>query len=181
MSIRTTIFAVLAGAALVHAQSYQDIALDAHNIHRSNHSAPLMTWSADAAANAARIAAMCDWTTADANRGNYGQNLQAGSTNVAAAITDSWYDGELPSYPGYGVEPDMSNFDAWGHFSQVVWVGSTSVGCATQDCSATGITGLEGDNIPPYFTICDYSPPGNYEGEFAANVLPPLGQPNVVV
>ncbi|KAF7973096.1 hypothetical protein HWV62_16196 [Athelia sp. TMB] len=146
---------------LVHAQSYSDTVLSAHNIHRSNHSAPALVYDATVAAHAATIAAACDWTNADSNTGGYGQNLQAGSSNVAAAITDSWYDGELSNYPGYGSEPDMTNFDSWGHFSQVVWLGSTAVGCATQDCSATGINGLPSD-IPPYFTVCNYNPPGPY-------------------
>jgi len=52
----------------------------------------------------------------------------------------------------------MSNFEAWGHFSQVVWVASTTIGCATQQCP-NGVSGA-GDNVPPYFTVCNYKDTG---------------------
>ena len=57
------------------------------------------------------------------------------------------------------MEPDVSTLNQWGHFSQIVWKGSSSVGCYTADCSATGL-GNTGGGIPPYFTVCNYSPAG---------------------
>ena len=51
--------------------------------------------------------------------------------------------------------PDMSNFENWGHFSQIVWKSTKSVGCYTQSCPQ----GVAPYDIK-YFTVCNYSPPG---------------------
>ena len=95
--------------------------------------------------------------------GGYGQNIAAGveSGNVSAIITDLFYNGEIGYYGDmYGSEPSMTNFEEWGHFSQIVWKGTKSVGCATQHC--TNGLGNVGSNVAPYFTVCNYGPPGNY-------------------
>lgn len=80
---------------------------------------------------------------------------------AASAITDMWYNGEvnayLPSYYGEAT-PDFSNFENWGHFSQVVWKASLQVGCATQFCAAGTIF----SGFPSWYTVCDYSGPGEF-------------------
>ena len=82
----------------------------------------------------------------------------------------------------YGqVTPDGINtdaFDGWGHYTQIVWGATTAVGCATVDCTSQGLANT-GSDIPPYFTVCNYSPPGNYLGEFADNVLEPGDMPTI--
>jgi hypothetical protein len=80
---------------------------------------------------------------------------------LARSITNQWYDGEinsfLPSYYGQPT-PDMSNFEAWGHFTQVVWKGSATTGCASQYCpSGTIFTGFAS-----WFTVCNYVAPGMF-------------------
>lgn len=96
--------------------------------------------------------------------GGYGQNIAAGveGSNVSAVITDLFYNGEVGYYDGmYGMaDPDMTNFELWGHFSQIVWKGTNKVGCATSHCP-NGL-GNVGSNVSPYFTVCNYGPPGNY-------------------
>lgn len=100
-----------------------------------------------------------------AGDGNYGQNIGAGFTpgQIAFMITNAMYNGEMTQYPGpYGSDNvDTSNFAAWGHFSQIVWADTTQVGCATQYCP----NGLQnaGPNTPPYFTVCNYFPPGEWK------------------
>ena len=68
----------------------------------------------------------------------------------------SWYDEVLD--PGYDF--DGGGFSAGtGHFTQVVWVGSTHVGAAR---SRDGV-----------YVVANYLPAGNMMGSFPRNVLPP--------
>ena len=47
-----------------------------------------------------------------------------------------------------------------GHFTQLVWVGTTKVGCGRSQCKGNDIV------------VCNYDPPGNVMTAFEANVLP---------
>ena len=79
-------------------------------------------------------------------------------------ITNSMYNMEINFFPGYGVDNvDLSNFSRWGHFSQILWRDTTSVGCATYDCSGVA-GGLQntGAGVRPLFTVCNYFPPGEF-------------------
>ncbi|TRX98646.1 hypothetical protein FHL15_000720 [Xylaria flabelliformis] len=172
--------------------SFQSTALYHHNIHRSNHSSPAMSWNDKIAGYAGNTAATCkfahDMTQGD---GGYGQNIalwgvssgaeKLGATGaVKMAATNMWYDGEfnsfLPSYYGQAT-PDMGNFESWGHLSQLVWASSTTVGCAVQFCPK----GTAYDNLDAWFTVCNYSPPGNVGGAYAKNINPPKGDAALVV
>ncbi|KAL1969334.1 hypothetical protein VTN77DRAFT_9526 [Rasamsonia byssochlamydoides] len=161
------------------ANSYQATILYNHNIHRANHSAAALTWSSDLEASALQLANGCVYEhNTDINGGGYGQNIGYGipADNIGAMITNLMYNDEFGYFEGlYGqANPDMSNFDHWGHFSQIVWKGTTQVGCATVVCNSLGNV----DSSEPLpFTVCNYSPPGNYAGEYAENVGEPLGQP----
>lgn len=101
--------------------------------------------------------------------GGYGQNLAmwggtnakglGGSKAAAQGITNMWYNGELNKFPSssYGRgSPDMSNFEGWGHFSQLVWSGSTQVGCHTQYCAP----GTMYASMGAWYTVCNYHPAG---------------------
>jgi len=103
--------------------------------------------------------------------GGYGQNIGAGfpATTMGRFVTGSLYNGEVNAYTYYGSEPNINTLSQWGHFSQIVWKATTSVGCYTYDCSSTGL-GNTASNVPPYFTVCNYSPQGNYIGSFTQNV-----------
>jgi Cysteine-rich secretory protein family len=83
--------------------------------------------------------------------------LAAGYSSVEASIA-AWYN-EISDY-NFG-DPGFS--ESTGHFTQVVWVGSTSVGCAWISCNTA--------STPGYYLMCEYSPAGNVIGEFAQNVL----------
>ncbi|KAI0878001.1 CAP domain-containing protein [Hypoxylon argillaceum] len=171
---------------------FQSAALYHHNIHRSNHSSPEVSWNSEIAQYAANTAKTCvfahDMTQGS---GGYGQNIalwgvssgaeQLGAAGaVKMATTDMWYDGEfnafLPSYYGQAT-PDMSNFESWGHLSQLVWAGSTTVGCAVQYCPR----GTSYATLDAWFTVCNYSPPGNVGGAYAKNINRPKGDAAVVV
>jgi len=166
--------------------AYADRVLLAHNVHRANHSAADLTYSNELAAVAQQIASSCVYahdTTVQSTTGNgvYGQNIAAGLTadEVTDVITNLWYNAEVNAYsPYYGQANPGGNFNDYGHFTQVVWQGTTVVGCATQDCSAGGLANV-GPNVPPYFTVCNYYEAGNYGGEYADNIDAPLGFPTV--
>ena len=99
--------------------------------------------------------------------GGYGQNIAAGipSGEVSSVITDLFYNNEVDNFRGlYGQATpininDNAAFDGWGHFSQIVWKSTAKVGCATYDCSSSTLANV-GDNVPPYFTVCNYLPAG---------------------
>lgn len=97
--------------------------------------------------------------------------------NISFVISDMFYNGEAPAFADYYnmSSPPMADFGAWGHFSQVVWNGSTTVGCATQQCSS-GVSNT-GDGVPPYLTVCNYKGPGNVQGEYDINIGAPLDLP----
>jgi len=151
-----------------------------HNIHRANHSAPDVEWDDSLYSCAQEIASSCVYAhNTNAQGGGYGQNIAAGVSeeNIGEVITNMFYNGEVSLYNFYGSEPDMSNFEAWGHMSQIVWKGTTHVACATQYCP-NGLANT-GGGVSPYFTVCNYKTPGNYAGQYSQNVLAPLGNPTV--
>lgn len=143
------------------------------------------------------------YSTADG--GGYGQNIGAGYLPVQMGylISDGFYNGEVNSYTYYGNEPDYNTLESWGHFSQIVWVGTQRVGCYTNNCTDSGLGNVDpSTGIRPFFTVCNYGPPGklafyrelhakaeedrlltglkgNYVGEFAQNVLAPIGLPTI--
>lgn len=101
-----------------------------------------------------------------ADGGGYGQNIGAGFTpeQIGFMITNAMYNGEMPFYPTpYGNDnPSLSAFGSWGHFSQEVWADTRQVGCYTQYCPNGLINPQTGQNLgtPPYFSVCNFSPPG---------------------
>ncbi|KAL5342351.1 CAP domain-containing protein [Aspergillus crustosus] len=157
---------------------YQSHVKFSHNIHRANHSATDLSWSADLEASAQELAARCVYQhDTSINGGGYGQNIGYGtpSDDVAVMISNLMYNDEVGYFENlYGeASPDMSLFEKWGHFSQIVWKGTTEVGCATVTCNSLG--NVDSATAVP-FTVCNYYPPGNYDGEYADNIARPLGK-----
>lgn len=113
---------------------------------------------------------------------------------IAMAVTEMWYNGEVGLFPtsSYGQPtPDMSNFEAWGHFTAMVWKDTTQVGCAAQYCAP----GTMEAGMGAWYTVCNYFPAGmcssagvrvrrrnaymfsgNVGGAYGKNVGPPLGE-----
>ncbi|KAG0280831.1 hypothetical protein BGZ95_008503 [Linnemannia exigua] len=131
----------------------QKIILDTHNKHRARHGAAPLTWNAQAAQFGNNWIQQCQFKHSG---GKYGENLAAGYKDFKTGI-DAWYN-EVSKYnynnPGFSM--------ATGHFTQVVWKATKSVGCAKKFCP--------GSNWTIY--ICNYDPPGNYQGRFPQNVSP---------
>jgi len=83
------------------------------------------------------------------------------------------YNGEINSYPGYGPTKDgnvdMTDFEKWGHYSQMVWKNTQSVGCAVVQCP-NGLANT-GTGVSPWMTVCNYSPPGEFFSSFSLHPL----------
>ena len=93
----------------------------------------------------------------------FGENIffQQGSEcnmKIGITATNLWYN-----------EVSMHNYSSnqfvyeTGHFTQVVWKNSTELGIA-KAVSGSG----------KCYISANYKPPGNYEGQFIENVLPPI-------
>lgn len=162
------------------ANGYQGKVLHSHNIHRANHSSDALTWSADLEKSAQVLASRCVYqhdTDIAPNANNYGQNIGYGTSadEVGVMISNLMYNDEMGYYENlYGeATPDMSLFEKWGHFSQIVWKGTKEVGCATAVCNSLG--NVDSTEALP-FTVCNYSPAGNVPNEYGDNILKPLGK-----
>lgn len=133
--------------------------VDAHNRFRAKHCAAALTWSAKLAEVAQR------WANALRDRGcqfghsggNYGENLAAGTKGTLdpGSVVKMWYD-EIAQYRF----PDGGFSMETGHFTQVVWRGTQRVGCGHSQCKGMDIY------------VCEYDPPGNWEGQYRDNVRP---------
>jgi pathogenesis-related protein 1 len=131
----------------------------AHNKVRAQHCAQPLTWSP----KLAQFAQQWANTLRDQgckfghSGGKYGENLAAGTTGAMdpESVVAMWYD-EVKGYsfkqPGFSMQT--------GHFTQVVWRGTTQVGCAMVQCKGNDVW------------VCEYDPPGNWEGKYREQVLP---------
>jgi len=118
-----------------------------------------LTWSDQLASKAQQWANNCKFQHSGGSLGPFGENLAAGtgsSYNIQAAIK-SWTDESKDYNPSNPVA---------SHFTQVVWKGSTQLGCAVALCD--GIFSASFGKAK-YF-VCEYSPQGNIIGEFPQNV-----------
>ncbi|KAH0596636.1 hypothetical protein MHUMG1_05754 [Metarhizium humberi] len=138
--------------------------LAAHNFFRSQHGGSQqgvndLTWDDKLANTAQPWSAKCVF---EHNKSGYGENIAYHSAKNTA-----W--GEFVNM--WGEERKQYNFDqggfssGTGHFTQVVWKGTTTVGCGQTWCDGT--TG----NIKGLFVVCNYNPPGNYNNDYKNNVL----------
>ena len=133
--------------------------VDAHNRVRARHCAKPLAWSAKLAQVAQQWAnALRDKGCAFGHSGgSYGENLAAGTSGTLDAedVVKMWYD-EVSHYrfPNGGFSAQT------GHFTQVVWRGTARVGCGRSQCNGMDIW------------VCEYDPPGNWQGQYRENVLP---------
>ena len=81
--------------------------------------------------------------------------LLRGHQDIGKAITD-WYN-EIGIYSFHSPGFSMGT----GHFTQMVWRQTRSLGCAKGKCPGQSLW------------VCQYDPPGNMMGAFPANVPPP--------
>jgi Cysteine-rich secretory protein family len=160
LTIATALAGVQTRVATLPASSFSDQVLNAHNKYRAAVGVPPLVWSGDLAA-AARV-----WANAlnsslqfahDPDTQNQGENLWMGTAGAFSVtqMVDSW--GQERRNFQNGTFPNVSTTGSWsdvGHYSQMVWRNTTSVGCA-------GASGSDGN----YRLVCRYGPPGNVMGQ----------------
>jgi Cysteine-rich secretory protein family len=133
--------------------------LQEHNTCRSALQLPAMSWSDALAKDAlawARHLATIDQGQHDASiRGKEGENIFWGTTGAFTygQMVGFWVN-EKKSFK-YGVFPDCrtNRTAVVGHYTQIVWKNTLSVGCALASNGKTD------------YMVCRYSPFGNVEGE----------------
>jgi hypothetical protein len=114
-----------------------------------------LTWNPDAATVAQAWADHLLATNTfehNANRGDFGENIyfESGSDPATSATR---------AFQSWAAEVSDYNYDAnscaatCGHYTQIVWAATTSVGCGM---ATDGTTTL---------WVCDYAPPGNFVGQ----------------
>merc|ERR1712166_1126462 len=137
--------------------------IDAHNALRALHECPPLEWSDDCAKDAQTAADNCA-TKGEMYHNTHddqGQNIFWSSNPLElAAAVQAWYD-ELTN-PGYDYS-DPENSPGTGHFTQVIWKGTTHVGF--------------GRSSDGNYICCNYTPAGNCLGQYDENVPPVVGEP----
>ncbi|XP_066911241.1 uncharacterized protein [Clytia hemisphaerica] len=139
--------------------------LKTHNTYRKTHRSNPLKWSNKLQANAQR------WADKLAKKGylqhenqsEEGENIACmkGAELTGERAATMWYD-EVKYYD-YS-KPTFSS--KTGHFTQLVWNGSTELGVGR----ATASNGMQ-------FVVARYNPPGNILGKFPDNVFSSNGKP----
>ncbi|KAG2435288.1 hypothetical protein HXX76_007364 [Chlamydomonas incerta] len=164
--------------------AYSQRALDSHNQLRSTHGTAPLRWNATLEADAAAWAGNCRFEHQEASAASAvvaahcmccgkwgageGENLAWGYSDIGAAVAD-WYAEGAAANGGSGYTygaAQPADWHAVGHFTQLLWAATSDLGCAAASCT-------DSDGQPAMMHVCRYYVPGNVEGEYADNVLPP--------
>ncbi|KIK02480.1 hypothetical protein K443DRAFT_6115 [Laccaria amethystina LaAM-08-1] len=163
-SIGTTSATTAVAPAATQSDVFADQVVAQHNAARAKYGANPVTWNAALYSATQAYANQCQFQ--HSSGGNYGENLAAGTSTtygIVDAVSDWMSEASAYDYN----QPDFSS--ATGHFTQVVWKSTTQVACAVANCPAGTIFSQASQ-----YVVCRYTPPGNYIGQFAANVGMPV-------
>jgi len=142
------------------ASDFQKAILNSTNTYRAQHNASALSWNTSLADFAENWGKACVFQHSG---GPSGENLASGYPNATASI-EAW-----------GNERDHYDFSAGkfsettGHFTQLVWKSTTTVGCSRTNCAGKKDDG-DKKAAPGWFVVCEYYPPGNVIGSFKQNV-----------
>jgi uncharacterized protein YkwD len=126
--------------------------LKAHNKIRADLGLPPLGWSEKMAGVAK------DWATAlivrsqfQHSRSGYGENLFEirGGRSSPPEVVDAW----AAEAADYDYRGNRCRASQCGHYTQVVWRGTTTLGCAVARSTSREVW------------VCEYSPPGNVVGQ----------------
>ncbi|XXF77776.1 CAP domain-containing protein [Myxococcaceae bacterium GXIMD 01537] len=147
---------------------FQREVLEAHNEVRAGmqpapaQALPALTWSPRAEQTAKEWAERCSFEH-NAERGHLGENLAAATPNTWTThqmVKEAWAS-EVEDYD-YAANT-CAEGKVCGHYTQLVWRATTGVGCAVKTCTTNSPFGAR---FPTWqFWVCNYTPPGNVEGQ----------------
>lgn len=127
----------------------------AHNQARQAVGVPQLQWSAELASTAQRWAdklreSRCAMRHSGA--AGLGENLAwaSGQSLTPSQVVGMWV-GERRDYDA--ARNSCAPGKVCGHYTQVVWRGTTHVGCGMASCGNSEVW------------VCNYTPPGNYVGQ----------------
>lgn len=129
--------------------------VDLHNEERRKYGADMyaLSWDENLAARAQEWADQCTWDhdmMTDCSGDSVGQNGYQGPSSDPADVMASWIS-ESANWD-FSTQ-SCKEGEECGHWTQVVWSSTMLVGCGYATCSENK------------YVFCDYSPPGNMEGE----------------
>lgn len=129
------------------------ILLERHNYWRAEVDVPPLQWSDLLATSSLKWAIdlekKCQFKHSETNNG---ENLWKGTTGAfpTSDVVDSWASEKADyKYQKNKCQPGK----VCGHYTQIVWKTTTTVGCAKTTC----------DGMTTW--VCQYDPPGNWVGE----------------
>jgi hypothetical protein len=142
----------------INTASFTSAVLNSTNVYRTQQNASDLTWNSTLAefADNYLTSSNCEFKHSG---GPYGENLALGYSNVTASI-EAWgeerrlYDFSRPGFS-----------EATGHFTQLVWKATSTVGCGRRLCVDQGGSGING-----WYLVCEYWPRGNVIGAFDVQV-----------
>lgn len=145
----------------LHAVELRADMMAAHNAARQQVGLGPMVWSPALAAEAKKYARQISRTrqfahsTPSRGANPQGENLWMGTHDAYsfAEMANSWVD-ERQLYDGGSISDAMSDgtFGAIGHYTQIIWRGTSKVGCAVVS------------NVDDDYLVCRYLPAGNVMG-----------------
>ncbi|PVH94225.1 PR-1-like protein, partial [Periconia macrospinosa] len=130
---------------------FQRAVLNVTNTYRGQHNATGLRWNESLADSAKKWSESCVF---DHSGGLTGENLSSGYPNASASVI-AWGD-ERSEYDFKKGELSKEV----GHFTQMVWKGTTDVGCGRTRCDGKKKKGGK-DGAPGWFVVCEYWPAGN--------------------
>ncbi|ORY29171.1 CAP domain-containing protein [Naematelia encephala] len=132
-----------------------DAWVKAHNAARNEYQAGNVTWNSDLVTIAQSNAQLCT-----GKHSNAGENIaaQSGSLTPQGSV-DMWMS-EAADYNWN----DPAYSDATGHFTQVIWLATTEIGCFIAECPAGTVFGSQYGIS--YQGTCEYKSAGNVVSEW---------------
>ncbi|MNQ92378.1 Cysteine-rich secretory protein family protein [compost metagenome] len=131
--------------------------MEHHNLVRKEVGVPNLSWNVKLAKVAQKYAntlASKKCTLKHSHNPKYGENLFMGHGVVYTALDASkaWYtEKRMYSYSKIG----YNNYQAVGHYTQMIWKNTTEVGVGVAICKDGG-----------YIFVANYFPKGNYIGKY---------------